>query len=129
MKKKIVEGLTLKDDGTWLRDDGIIVKITMIGRKERVYYRGTQYFTHFELAKAFVPNPKKYKYVELIDDKKPITAKNLRWIKYPKIKIDQKIADKIRLLVKSGKSQSEVARHYGISRSMANRIVKGDRWA
>ena len=125
---EIAPGLTLYEDGTWMRSDDLPVKISKMDWRERIYYKGKQYFTHWELAKKFVPNPNKYETVELIDPLEDISANNIRWIKHPGMKITQQRANSIKAMVKEGRSQRYVAKYYGVSPSMVSRIMKGERW-
>lgn len=125
--KVVVKGLKLSDQGEWISKDKL--GHGEVEGKPLIWYKGVRYYTHLWLAKKFVPNPKKFFFVEIINQKKPLTAENVRWIRSHKNKIDQRDADNIRKEWQKGKkTMTEIGKDYGLCVSSISRIIKGVRW-
>ena len=94
---------------------------------------------HLLVAQYFIPNPKRYKYVEHRDgDYSNNRKSNLKWVPhrsgtYEKpipgnAVLTQKKADRIRKEILTGKSLTAIADKWDISVSLVSLIKSGKRW-
>lgn len=93
---------------------------------DAVNINSTKIYVHRLLAIAFIPNPKKLKYVTRKDKKGGYELKNLEWSS--RGKLDKNDLKEIIKLRNSGIKCSNIAKKFRISVSMVSHIYKGRRY-
>jgi hypothetical protein len=93
--------------------------------------RQRTYLVHRLVAKHFVKNVEKYRYVKFIDGNRDHTnSTNLTWVrKSRRIKLSQRDADFIRLRLSQGVSAKRLAEQFNVAFSHIYMIGRGERWA
>lgn len=126
--QEVTEDLEVSANGQFRSGDKTLTIFKRPNGSEYVKFRGRTYTCAVEVARAYVNNPKGYSFVKIVNPDVGIKPSNLRWVKSHAKKIDGEIAKQMRKDVKSGASQKDVAKKYGVSASATSRIINNKRW-
>ena len=128
--RRINERLQITDQGIWLVDDKPRPELTDKKGVKYVSVNSVDYQTHRWVAKFFVPNPDKLRFVNIIDKTKPLTSDNIEWVRGPRRSLDIKAVKEIRKMLKDPSvPMVDIASKFGVSVSTVSRIKSGERWS
>jgi len=135
LKSAVIEGYEVKD----------VPKRPHTGENGRLFHtfkvdgKLRKICLHILVARAFIKNPKHYKYVKHKDgDLTNNTVENLEWVespprygaraKVPGAKLNKRNVTAIKNRINKGHTLASIADYYEVSVSLISRIKSGERW-